>query len=311
MSFQEERFTAIANAIREKDGTTAPISANDFAARILAIKAGSDFAVPLVVSTGAGALITAVNGDITIDGTADENGTAVLILTAPGEWTVTASLDGHTNGANVTVDNGYTVSISLSSRLPAGYTELEYILSDSACSINTNYMPNLNNSRIVIDMETEAWYNGSEYIFDSNYSSISGTTYQIYMRRSVSADKIDFMVGRRSGSITPGRLGMKLNIDCDCVQGKLFINGVSRLELTRTDVTMIKPLYLFAKTISSSYRSPRAKLYSAQIYTSGTLERDFVPCTNPSGVVGLYDLVNGVFYTDAGKGVLTAGPIKT
>lgn len=37
MSTQEERFAQIAAAIREKDGTTAPIKALDFAARILAI----------------------------------------------------------------------------------------------------------------------------------------------------------------------------------------------------------------------------------------------------------------------------------
>lgn len=37
MSTQEERFAQIAAAIREKDGTTAPIKALDFAARIRAI----------------------------------------------------------------------------------------------------------------------------------------------------------------------------------------------------------------------------------------------------------------------------------
>lgn len=37
MSTQEERFAQIAAAIREKDGTTAPIKALDFAERIRAI----------------------------------------------------------------------------------------------------------------------------------------------------------------------------------------------------------------------------------------------------------------------------------
>jgi hypothetical protein len=35
-----QNFTAIANAIRAKDGTTAPIIGNDFAARVLAIPGG-------------------------------------------------------------------------------------------------------------------------------------------------------------------------------------------------------------------------------------------------------------------------------
>lgn len=41
MSYQEDRFAEIANAIREKDGTTEPILATDFATRILEIPSGS------------------------------------------------------------------------------------------------------------------------------------------------------------------------------------------------------------------------------------------------------------------------------
>ena len=40
MSYQEDRFVEIANAIREKDGTTEPILATDFATRILEIPSG-------------------------------------------------------------------------------------------------------------------------------------------------------------------------------------------------------------------------------------------------------------------------------
>lgn len=40
MSYQEDRFAEIANAIREKDGTTEPILATDFATRILEIPSG-------------------------------------------------------------------------------------------------------------------------------------------------------------------------------------------------------------------------------------------------------------------------------
>ena len=40
MSIQENRFADIANAIREKDGTTAPIKALDFAERIRSLSAG-------------------------------------------------------------------------------------------------------------------------------------------------------------------------------------------------------------------------------------------------------------------------------
>ena len=49
------------------------------------------------------------------------------------------------------------------------------------------------------------------------------------------------------------------------------------------------------------------KLYSCKIYNADTLVRDFIPCKNPSGTVGLYDTVNGTYYGNSGTGVFTAG----
>ncbi len=68
-------------------------------------------------------------------------------------------------------------------------------------------------------------------------------------------------------------------------------------------------LWLFDKnTTGKSWHPGSLKMYSCQIYDNGTLVRDFIPCKNSSGTVGLYDNVNGVFYTNAGSGTFTAGP---
>ena len=50
------------------------------------------------------------------------------------------------------------------------------------------------------------------------------------------------------------------------------------------------------------------KIYSAKIYQNGSLVRDFIPCKNAAGIIGLWDDVNSVFYQNAGSGVFTAGP---
>jgi hypothetical protein len=42
LSIQETNLRAIAEAIRKKEGTTEPIAANDFPARIRAIQSGGD-----------------------------------------------------------------------------------------------------------------------------------------------------------------------------------------------------------------------------------------------------------------------------
>lgn len=50
------------------------------------------------------------------------------------------------------------------------------------------------------------------------------------------------------------------------------------------------------------------KVYYCKITVDGTLVRSFVPCYRKSdNIVGLYDLVNGVFYTNAGTGDFAKG----
>lgn len=51
----------------------------------------------------------------------------------------------------------------------------------------------------------------------------------------------------------------------------------------------------------------KGKVYYAQVYETGTLVLDLLPCINPDGKVGLYDLVNGKFYGNAGTGDFIAG----
>lgn len=50
------------------------------------------------------------------------------------------------------------------------------------------------------------------------------------------------------------------------------------------------------------------RTYWSQIKISGSIVRDYIPCKNPDGTVGLWDDVNSVFYGNAGTGAFTAGP---
>lgn len=84
-------------------------------------------------------------------------------------------------------------------------------------------------------------------------------------------------------------------------------SGVVDTELTMT-------IFALNRTVGASTTPEMAdrgalKLYALTISKAGTLVRDFVPCYRKSdNVAGLYDLVNGVFYTNAGSGTFTVGP---
>lgn len=63
-------------------------------------------------------------------------------------------------------------------------------------------------------------------------------------------------------------------------------------------------IYLFARNYSGVSHTASIKLYFCKLYANDTLIRDFIPCYRKSdNRVGLYDIVNDVFYVNQGTGV--------
>ena len=95
-------LTAVANAIREKGGTSEQLACPDgFVAAIQAIQTG----VPLqiTVATNAGATVTATKGSKTVSGTADTSGNCTLTVDEAGTWTITAATASTTKTSDVVV----------------------------------------------------------------------------------------------------------------------------------------------------------------------------------------------------------------
>ena len=79
-------------------------------------------------------------------------------------------------------------------------------------------------------------------------------------------------------------------------------------DLTSSDYNIL--LFNRNDTIVPTVRLAKGKLYNFKWYESNVLVRDFIPCyRNSDNEVGLYDLVNNVFYTNQGTGVFTYGSI--
>lgn len=104
-------LTSVADAIREKGGTSDPLTYPDgFANAVRAIQTGI---VPqLVVTVSAGATVTATNGSKTISGTSDSTGVCTLIVPEIGTWSVSATLGGQTSDTKtVSITDSYAVSL--------------------------------------------------------------------------------------------------------------------------------------------------------------------------------------------------------
>ena len=105
-------LTSVADAIREKGGTSDPLTYPDgFASAVRAIQTGI---VPqLVVTVSTGATVTATNGSKTIRGTSDSTGVCTLIVPEIGTWSVSATLDGKTSVTRtVSIMDSYAVSLN-------------------------------------------------------------------------------------------------------------------------------------------------------------------------------------------------------
>lgn len=309
MSVQENYLKSIADAIREKDGSTDPIPANTFAARIRAIKAeiqDSAFLVPLTVSVSTGAEVTAEKGDILLSSVSDDGGTASFVLKSPGIWTITASLDGKEKSVSVQVPDGIQIEFNLNSRLPEGYTEVEHIKSSGTQYIDTKIIPD-HNTRVVLQFQ---------------FISASGTFYSIFGVEGKSGYNGFMLFANKSTNNVQGIYGDQyfshpnslfvpgVDNTVDFGKGQITFNGAA-LELLKQNFTCTGSMCIFcSKNYTGGIQYLNSMLLrSFQVWKNDILVGDFVPCRREDGAVGLYDLVTKAFFENAGTGVFEAGPV--
>lgn len=190
--------------------------------------------------------------------------------------------------------------------LPNGYTRLEYIQSSGSQYIDTGFKPN-QNTRIVLDFENIG-----------NYSSMTTGLCPLFgVRNASTVACFALWVGTKSfpqyGNAAynaNGNFTIDINERLTYEMNKNVVSiGGQVITCSSASFTTNYNLCLFTINNYGTIEARRAsgKLWSAKIYDNGTLIRDFVPCKNSSSVVGLYDLVNDVFYTNVGSGTFTAG----
>lgn len=191
--------------------------------------------------------------------------------------------------------------------LPTGYTQVEYIQSSGTQYIDTGFKPN-QDTRVVIETQ----FIGAP---DSGGSAVFGTR--------TGAGNAEFSVFYMPSQMFIGYANAYKFADWAYANARLTIDtnknvttvtdGSHNAPVTQTysSFTAANNLYICTCINNGTpYTGATAftgKIYSCKIYDNGTLVRDFVPCKSSSGAIGLYDLVNSAFYTNAGSGAFTAG----
>ena len=184
------------------------------------------------------------------------------------------------------------------SLLPEGYTQVEYIASTNGGGqyINTGITPNNN-----IAIEVDGYTNVSRSIYGTQ-SAINATG----VTAGVMAFDYRTTSTRFNSNIV---IGERHVFKQD--RNKLYVDG--NLIHEWADVTFSSPYQMFLFGRSSSEDGTlkdfgNTIIYRARIWSNGTLVRDFIPCIDDStGKAGMYELVEGVFYGNAGQNDFSYG----
>lgn len=191
------------------------------------------------------------------------------------------------------------------SGLPSGYKQLEYIESSGTQYIDTSVrvMPE-NYQQLKMSVTCEKIGQGAGA---SNWLVDGSNVANAYFYTGVYNGKYYYGCGTTDHDTGIAAASGKQTFTLDIPSAKFTVSDSVDVSISTEPVTASASLYLFGFNYNP-VRCYAEKIYSCQIYTGATLVRDFVPCKNASGTVGLYDTVNGQFYANAGTGMFTAGP---
>lgn len=195
-------------------------------------------------------------------------------------------------------------TLNTTSRLPSGYTEVEYLQSSGTQWINTNdkltsdfkmvYSINVQNGGSGSAMPWASYASGNRYNcqFPEHtaiwFQRAGGTLYR----------------GNLDGTILNKDLYIEESLNSVSINGKVY--GTGSFTFTQNNVNV----GLF-NSPGSSYQSAN-KCRTFKWFAGNILKHCFVPCyRNSDNKPGMYDTVTGTFYTNAGTGEFSVGPAVT
>jgi len=198
-------------------------------------------------------------------------------------------------------------SVTGKSILPSGYTALEYIESTGTQYIDTG----IARTSLVFKVEVDVSFADST----GRYLIGCGGNSPNYCGRA-SDGKFEFNYSDRTVMSSGIDERVKIEFGCTVERGFEFTvtkNGVSEtLSNNSTSKTSTNTFTIFGNHSSSTNvnRILNGKIYLAKIFINNELKRDLIPARRDSdSEIGMYDMVSGTFFTNAGSGDFIAGPV--
>ena len=198
--------------------------------------------------------------------------------------------------------------------LPDEYVRLDYIESTGTQYINTGFKPNPKTTRVETTFQVTDNTKINQRLFGARKSYSDGETIcNIFWnsQKMGNAFRVDW-VG--NASTVSSKFSLNTDITIVSENNKVIINDLEEYTSTtsKSDSYLDFPIYINNFTsngqLEDNQQPAYAKWKTFKIYDNGTLVRDFVPCYRKNdNEIGLYDIVNKVFYTNSGAGTFSKG----
>lgn len=182
---------------------------------------------------------------------------------------------------------GGGVSASL---LPKGYTPLEYIESTGTQYIDLGISVPHATARVVVDFALTTVGGVIHGITGHANTDFTWSTNFLYLYK----EPVFSICGGNVSGVNP-TVGSRYIFDY--TSAGYSVNGGAFVSAARAYTDGFNDTIFYSSSHYGAF-----KFYAYQLYDGETLVRDMMPCINDNGEVGLFDMVNGVFYGNAGSG---------
>ena len=193
--------------------------------------------------------------------------------------------------------------------LPSEYQEVEYIESTGTQFIDTEFTPNQDTS---VETKFSLLKEDGGFLYGSRYSSIS-RCYSFVLASETTSSKKKFRADYNSNLIYTNNYLADQIINNIFIakqdKNEFYINNNLEIVHSYSNFTTPGSLYLFALNQNNSVIFfTSAQIYYFKLYDNENLIRYMIPCYRKSdNEIGLYDIVNGIFYTNSGTGTFNKG----
>ena len=185
--------------------------------------------------------------------------------------------------------------------LPEGYTQLEYIESTGTQWIDTGITPTQDYT-----LYTKVAFLGSS---GTNVLGTRDSSNDTTNRFGIISFGASSLFGAFYGTNSVTGKAVDQNPHEFSIGPDGFIMDEETVSVQQTNFSCSYPIILFGfNNGANGIVGAEEKVYSCKIYSDGQLVRDFIPCINPDGIIGLYDKETAIFYQNSGSGIFLKGP---